>query len=102
LQRLSLKAAAEFATSQEPGCDFAQEFATAQFSLSFRATMLSLTPRRRTMLADKVPDLLNLILASTFLAQFLMDRPFSVVLAIVGFAIWAGFAVLAFVVADND
>jgi len=54
------------------------------------------------MLADKVPDLLNLILASTFLAQFLMDRPFSVVLAIVGFAIWAGFAVLAFVVADND
>jgi hypothetical protein len=31
------------------------------------------------MLIEKVPDLANLILASTFLGQFLTDRPFSIV-----------------------
>lgn len=63
--------------------------------------MLRLTPRRRAMLIEKVPDLANLILASTFLGQFLEDRPFSAVLAIVGLTIWVGLAVLAFAVAEN-
>jgi len=53
------------------------------------------------MLIEKVPDLANLILASTFLGQFLEDRPFSAVLAIVGLTIWVGLAVLAFAVAEN-
>ena len=63
--------------------------------------MLRLTPRRRAMLIEKVPDLANLILASTFLGQFLTDRPFSVVLAIAGLIGWAGFAALAFAVAEE-
>lgn len=54
------------------------------------------------MLVEKVPDLANLILASTFLGQFLADRPFSVVLAVGGMTIWAGLAILAFAVAEND
>jgi hypothetical protein len=65
-------------------------------------TMIRLTPRRRAMLIEKVPDLANLILASTFLGQFLADRPFSPILAIAGLVVWAGLAVLAFGVADND
>jgi hypothetical protein len=63
--------------------------------------MLRLTPRRRAMLIEKVPDLANLIFASTFLGQFLMDRPFSVGLAIAGLIGWGGFVALAFAVADE-
>jgi len=54
------------------------------------------------MLVEKVPDLANLILASTFLGQFLTDRPFSIIPAIVGFLVWAGLAVIAFAVAEHD
>lgn len=54
------------------------------------------------MLVEKIPDLANLILGSTFLGQFLADRPFSPLLAMVGLVIWAGFAVVAFKVADHD
>ncbi|MGH9253163.1 MAG: hypothetical protein ACRD3C_01195 [Vicinamibacterales bacterium] len=54
------------------------------------------------MLIEKVPDLANLILASTFLGQLLTDRAFSVVLAVAGLVIWAGLAIIAFVVAEND
>ena len=54
------------------------------------------------MVMEKVPDLANLILASTFLGQFLTDRPFSAVLAIAGLVIWTGLAVIAFAVAEND
>lgn len=63
--------------------------------------MLRLTPRRRGMLVEKVPDLANLILASTFLGQFLMDRPFSIGLAGAGFLAWIALAVVAFVIAEN-
>ena len=64
--------------------------------------MLRLTPQRRAMLVEKVPDLANLILASTFLGQFLTDHPFSIIPAIVGFLVWAGLAVFAFAVAEHD
>jgi hypothetical protein len=65
-------------------------------------TMLRLTQRRRAMLVEKLPDLANLILASTFLGQLLTDRPFSAVLAVAGLVIWAGLVVVAFNVADSD
>jgi hypothetical protein len=82
------------------GCS--QRNCRVRLSLTIRVTMLRLTERRRAMLVEKVPDLANLILASTFLGQFLTDRPFSALLAVVGFVIWAGLAVLAFEVADHD
>lgn len=63
--------------------------------------MLRLTPRRRTMLTEKLPDLANLILASTFLGQLLTDRPFSPALASAGLLAWFILAVLAFVVAEH-
>ena len=54
------------------------------------------------VLIEKVPDVANLTLASTFLGQFLSDRPFSVALALTGVGVWTALAVLAFVVAGND
>ena len=64
--------------------------------------MLRLTPRQRTLVIDKVPDVANLIFASMFLGPFLTDRPFSLVVAVTGFGIWAALAVFVFVVAEND
>ena len=64
--------------------------------------MLRLTSRQRTMLIEKVPDVANLTAASTFLGQFLSDRPFSVTLALAGLSVWAALAVLTFVLAGND
>ena len=64
--------------------------------------MIRLKPRQQTMLIEKVPDFANLTFASTFLGQFLTDRPFSVGLAIVGLGIRTALAVFAFVLAGND
>jgi hypothetical protein len=46
--------------------------------------MLRLKPKQREVLVDKVPDVANLVAASTFFGQFLMDRPFSAWLAVGG------------------
>ena len=64
--------------------------------------MLRLTARQRTMLIEKVPDVANLTLASTFFGQFLSERPFSAALALGGVGVWTALVVLAFVVAGND
>jgi len=53
------------------------------------------------MLIEKLPDLANLILASTFLGQFLADRPFSVVLAIAGLISWTALVGVVYVVAEE-
>jgi hypothetical protein len=50
--------------------------------------MLRLNRRQREVLIEKMPDVANLVAASTFLGQLLTDRPFSVRLAIVGIATW--------------
>jgi len=65
-------------------------------------TMLRLTSRQRTMLIEKVPDVANLILASTFLGQFLSGRAFSIGLALAGLGGWALLAIGAFMVAGNE
>lgn len=54
------------------------------------------------MLIEKVPDVANLILASTFLGQFLSGRPFSRGLALAGLGGWALLAIGAFMVAGNE
>ena len=50
--------------------------------------MLRLNRRQHEVLIEKMPDVANLVAASTFLGQLLTDRPFSVRLAIVGIATW--------------
>ena len=46
--------------------------------------MLRLNRRQREVLIEKLPDVANLVAASTFLGQFLADRPFSTWLAVGG------------------
>jgi len=50
--------------------------------------MLRLNLRQREVLIEKMPDVANLIAASTFLGQLLTDRPFSIGLAIAGIVTW--------------
>ena len=50
--------------------------------------MLRLNRRQREVLIEKMPDVANLVAASTFLGQLLTDRPFSARLAIAGFGAW--------------
>jgi len=46
--------------------------------------MLRLNRRQREVLIEKMPDVANLVVASTFLGQMRTDRPFSIRLAIAG------------------
>ena len=46
--------------------------------------MLRLNRKQREVLIDKLPDVANLVAASTFFGQFLADRPFSTWLALGG------------------
>jgi len=61
--------------------------------------MLRLNRKQREVLLDKLPDVANLVTASTFFGQFLADRPFSLALAVFGIAsasaLWLGVMVLA-------
>ena len=46
--------------------------------------MVRLTPRQRDVMVEKMPDVANVIAGSMFFGQFLTERPFSLVLAILG------------------
>jgi hypothetical protein len=50
--------------------------------------MLRLTARQREALIQKAPDAGNLAAGSMLLGQFLVERPFSVALAIAGATVW--------------
>ena len=63
--------------------------------------MLRLNRRRREILVEKLPDIANLVAASTFFGQFLTDRPFSLALAIVGIASASGLWVAVMLLAED-
>jgi len=50
--------------------------------------MLRLGERQREVLIEKWPDLANLAMGGLVFGQFLSDEPFSLSVAIGGFAIW--------------
>jgi hypothetical protein len=54
------------------------------------------------MLIEKVPDLANLVAASTFFGQFLADRPFSILLAMAGVVAFSILTVSAFLIAKVE
>lgn len=64
--------------------------------------MLRLTSRQRAILVEKVPDLANLTLASTFLGQFLGEGPFSVAVAVPGIGAWIVMMILDLVLAGDE
>ena len=61
--------------------------------------MVRLNQRQREVLVEKLPDIANLVAASTFFGQFLTDRPFSGWLAVGGIAtsmlLWVATLLLA-------
>jgi hypothetical protein len=63
--------------------------------------MLRLNQRQRGVLVDKLPDIANLVAASTFLGQFLTGRPFSLMLAVLGVAATIGLWVMVMLLAES-
>lgn len=76
----------------------------ARFSLSSHARDDDATIDVTTadVLIEKVPDVANLIFASTFLGQFLSDRPVSLLLGFAGLGAWTLLAIVAFMLAGDD
>ena len=64
--------------------------------------MLRLNAAQRHMLVDKMPDFANLAIGALFLGQFLSDRPFSLVLALFGIAVWMALTGFALAVAGIE
>ena len=64
--------------------------------------MLRLKPSQRALLADKLPDAANVVAAGLVVGQALSERPFSLMLALIGVVLWAGFLALAMFVAPED
>ena len=63
--------------------------------------MLRLNRRQREVLIEKMPDVANLVVASTFLGQLLTDRAFSIRLAIAGIATGAFLWALTLLLAEG-
>ena len=61
--------------------------------------MLRWNAEQRHVFVDKLPDAANLVVGALFVGQFLSDRPFSLALALIGFAVWAALIVFALLVA---
>jgi len=64
--------------------------------------MLDLTRGQRSVLADKLPDAANLSAGALFFGQFLSDRPFSLMLAVVGILSWFALFSWALVLARRN
>lgn len=64
--------------------------------------MLTLKPRQRAVLLEKVPDVANLGVGVLVFGQFVSDQPFSVWLAVLGFGIWSGLMEGTLLIAGDD
>ena len=65
-------------------------------------TMLRLKPAHRAVLADKLPDAANVVLAGFVVGQAVSERPFALALASIGIGVWAGLIVLAVLFAPQE
>jgi len=74
---------------------------TLSATISGVLTMLRLTPRRRAVLADKVPDIANIVAGAAVIGFAFgePEAPWPVVIAAI--AMWAGALVFALVVAED-
>ena len=61
--------------------------------------MLRLKPAHRVVLADKLPDAANVVLAGFVVGQAISERPFSLALASIGTGVWVAFMVVAVLLA---
>ena len=64
-------------------------------------TMLRLTARRRAVLADKVPDIVNLITAAIFIGLVVGEPRSSWALVALGFGVWSIVMLFAVIIAEG-
>ena len=64
--------------------------------------MIVLNRRQRAVLSDKLPDVANVAAGALVFGQFLGGRPFSLRLAVVGFALWILFVVCSVLLAGGS
>ena len=65
-------------------------------------TMLRLKARQRAVLSDKLPDAANVFLAGFVVGQGFSNRPFSLLLALLGVVEWVVLMASAIVVAARE
>jgi len=63
--------------------------------------MLRLTERRRTVLADKLPDAANVALGALGFGQFLGEGPYSIVIPATGILLWIVLMVAALLCSED-
>lgn len=71
-------------------------------SISGVPTMLRLTPRRRAVLADKVPDIANIVAGAAVIGFAFGEPDASWPVVIAAAAMWAGALVFALVIAEDN
>jgi hypothetical protein len=64
--------------------------------------MLRLKPVQRRVLVTHLPELANVAAGSLLFGQFLIERPYSVILAAIGVAVWAILIAWVFVLAAGE
>jgi hypothetical protein len=79
------------------------EFPQACRSLqpSPQATMIRLKPAHRRILVAHVPELANLAAGSLLFGQYLTDRPYSLVVAMLGIVLWFVLIGVTFLAAND-
>ena len=65
-------------------------------------TMLRLTRRRRDVIVDKLPDAANIALGALVFGPFLSDRPYSLILAVIGLGIWSSLIVTTLLISEES
>jgi hypothetical protein len=78
--------------TREPG---GEGGCTQVLQRSRQMTMVGLTRDQRALIADKLGDVGNLAAAGLLFAQFVSDRPFSISIALAGFAVWLTVMIIA-------
>ena len=64
--------------------------------------MIRLKSRQRAVIAEKLPDLANLVIGVLVLGQFVGDEPASLSLMMAGAAIWVGLAGVTLLIAGAN
>ena len=63
---------------------------------------LTLRPRQRSVLLEKLPDVANLGIGALLFGQFVGSQPFSPRLALSGFALWIVVMTITLSIAGED
>lgn len=63
--------------------------------------MIGLSDKQRALLADKLPDLANLVVGTLVFGQALSEHQFSIALSLLGFGLWSVLIYLAGILVER-